>query len=300
MGGRKKWVFLDPFKYAKDIPWARGNKFMPNNPLNNKWTDWIWLDPDRVDLIVQHKLRDFDYYELMQEAGDCLLIPYAMLHQVEKIGLDLQVAASWMFLPESIYDEEACASAPLHEDLPLAAMDTLYAYNGSGLIPQGYGDPLFFAKRLFDEHKQSGAKHLQLKLFSKIVSEGGAILRGKKDRIKKLFDFISSYAEDPKKGLRGDEILKVPLRIWCKPASEGDQEGPLPCDVGQEYHVLTDAELKEQKDHIEALLTKQPPNAQGNVDSSGPPLNHSRIPGIGGNPATSTEKTKRRKRSGEL
>ena len=38
----------------------RENKFKKKNPLNNAWTDWIFLDPDRVDLIVQHKLREMD------------------------------------------------------------------------------------------------------------------------------------------------------------------------------------------------------------------------------------------------
>lgn len=300
LSGTKKWIFLDPFKYDEDIPWARGEKFLRKNPLNNRWTDWVWLDPDRVDLIVQHKLRNFDYIELIQEPGDCIFIPYAMLHQVEKIGDDLQVAASWMFLPESIYDEEACASAPLNEDLPLAAMDTLYAYNGSGVIPQGYGDPYYFSRRVMAEHRQSGSTHLTLKTFSNIVSRGSAILRGKKGRIKKLFEFISSYAEDPKKGLRTDEIRKVPLRVWCKPAAEGDEEGPLPCDVGEEYHVLTEAELNKMREHIEGVRAKMPPKAQDDGSASAEPLNHSRIPGKGGLGTTIAGRARRAKAGGEL
>ncbi|CAE8620038.1 unnamed protein product, partial [Polarella glacialis] len=106
LSGTKRWVFLNPFGYEEDIHWARGGQFEKMNPLNNHWTDWIYLDPDHVDLIVQHKLRKMDYYELIQEAGDCIFIPFAMLHQVEKVTDDLQVAVSWMFLPETIYDEE--------------------------------------------------------------------------------------------------------------------------------------------------------------------------------------------------
>ena len=126
------------FKYDADLQWSRGNKFNAKNPLNNAWTDWVYLDPDRVDLIVQHKLRKMDYYELIQEAGDCIFIPYAMLHQVQKLDDGMQVAASWMFLPETIYEEEVCQSAPLKEDLPLAAMDTLFMYTGNWIAVEEF------------------------------------------------------------------------------------------------------------------------------------------------------------------
>ncbi|CAK0851978.1 unnamed protein product [Prorocentrum cordatum] len=61
LSGRKRWVFLNSFWYDEDLQWARGNKFKRTNPLNNAWTDWVFLDPDHVDLIVQHKMRDMDY-----------------------------------------------------------------------------------------------------------------------------------------------------------------------------------------------------------------------------------------------
>ena len=35
------------------------------------------------------------------------------------------------------------------------------------------------------------------------------------------------YAADPKKGLSRQELRQVPLRLWAKPAAEGDDEGPL-------------------------------------------------------------------------
>merc|ERR1712060_817333 len=117
-------------------------------------------------------LRNMDYYELIQEAGDCMFIPYAMLHQVQKLDDGLQVAASWMFLPETIYDEKVCKEAPLHEDLPLAAMDTLYMYSGKGLIPQGYGDPLFFVRGLRQRMQHKQEKHLSLKTFTEAVTDG--------------------------------------------------------------------------------------------------------------------------------
>jgi len=257
LSGKKRWFLLNPFWYDDELHWARGDKFRKDNPLNNRWTDWVYLDPDHTDLIVQHKLRNMDYYEFVQEAGDCIFLPYAMLHQVEKLGDDMQVAASWMFLPETIYSEKDCETAPLQEDLPLATMDTLYAYSGSGIIPQGYPDPLDFVRNLQHLMRHKGESVLTLKTFKEAVTNGEAVLASVKDRkkrIKAIFKMINSYAKDPSVGLRADELVdSVPLRVWCKPAAEGDEEGPLPCDHGEEYHVLDDQELGKMRDHIEKL-----------------------------------------------
>ena len=136
-----------------------------------------------------------DYYELIQEPGDCIFIPYAMLHQVQKLDDGMQVAASWMFLPETIYEEEVCQEAPLNEDLPLAAMDTLFMYSGKGLIPQGYQDPLNFIVKVLNYMKTRGEEYLTLKTFAAAVSEGSSILRtdpNRKKKIKGLFTRLKS------------------------------------------------------------------------------------------------------------
>jgi len=270
---------LNPFWYDKKLQWARGNKFKSKNPLNNAWTDWVFLDPDHVDLIVQHKLRNMDYYELIQEAGDCIFIPYAMLHQVEKLDDGMQVAASWMFLPETIYDEEVCAKAPLDEDLPLAVMDTLYMYTGKGIIPQGYGDPRHYVNKLRGEMRSRQEQHLKLKTFASTVSQGMATLatvRDRKAKIKKLFKLITSYAEDPSKGLTEKDLRRVPLRIWCKPAAEGDDEGPLPCDVGEEYLLCNDTEFRKMDDYVQQRVAAR---RDGNIAHplSSEPLKHTRV-----------------------
>mmetsp|Transcript_55272 Transcript_55272/g.103639 ORF Transcript_55272/g.103639 Transcript_55272/m.103639 type:complete len:609 (-) Transcript_55272:83-1909(-) len=284
LSGRKRWIFLDSFKYDKEVQWSRGQKFNAKDPLNNAWTDWVFLDPDHVDLIVQHKLRDMDYYELIQEPGDCIFIPYAMLHQVQKLDYGLQVAASWMFLPETIYEDEVCEAAPLSEDLPLAAMDTLFMYTGKGLIPQGYQDPLNFVRKVEMYMKQKNEQHLSLKTFAAAVSDGAAILRttpGRKKKILDLFKHLSSYAVNPKKGLARSELRKVPLRLWAKPAAEGDDEGPLPCDHGQEYQECGNEEFAKMTDFVQARLDANTPaptsgeprppvlNRRAYVDSSG-------------------------------
>mmetsp|Transcript_16116 Transcript_16116/g.36126 ORF Transcript_16116/g.36126 Transcript_16116/m.36126 type:complete len:591 (+) Transcript_16116:69-1841(+) len=260
LSGTKRWFFLDNFNYTKDLQWSRGEKFKPEDPLNNAWTDWVFVDPDHVDLIVQHKLRNMDYYELIQEAGDCIFIPYAMLHQVTKMDEGLQVAASWMFLPESLYDEEVCAEAPLDDDLPLAAMDTLYMYTGKGLIPQGYMDPLLFVRKLEHFMRSNKEKYLSVKTLTRAVTTGGSILRQhpqRKDKIKALYDLVVAYAKNPSKGLGYKELLSVPLRIWAKAAAEGDDEGPLPCDRGQEYEPCSDEEFRKIKNYVDSRLKKR-------------------------------------------
>jgi len=259
LSGRKRWFFLNPFWYDDELQWARGNKFRRDDPLNNRWTDWVYLDPDHVDLIVQHRLRQMDYYELIQEAGDCIFIPYAMLHQVEKLDDGLQVAVSWMFLPETVYDGKACKKAPLDEDLPLAAMDTLYMYTGKGIIPQGYMDPLNFVQqveRLMQERREA---FLSLKTLTAAVSRGDAILRRskrRKERVRKIFDQLTSYAKDAAKGLSKEELARVPLRLWCKPAAEGDEDGPLPCDRGEEYFLCDDEEFKKMESLVQERLAR--------------------------------------------
>lgn len=257
LSGKKRWFFLNSFTYDTELQWSRGNKFNAQDPLNNAWTDWVYLDPDRVDLIVQNKLRNMDYYELIQEAGDCIFIPYAMLHQVQKLDDGMQVAASWMFLPETIYEEDVCQQAPLKEDLPLAAMDTLFMYTGKGLIPQGYQDPLNFVRKVRSYMQRQGEDYLTLKTFASAVSDGHSILRtlpGRKKKIKDLFKRLTSYAANPKKGLTKKELRKVPLRLWAKPAAEGDDEGPLPCDHGQEYQECSDEEFEKMTSFVQSKL----------------------------------------------
>lgn len=278
LSGKKRWFFLNPFQYDEDLPWARGNKFRADNPLNNRWTDWVYLDPDHTDLIVQHKLRQMDYYELVQEAGDCVFIPYAMLHQVEKLDDGLQVAVSWMFLPETLYSDEDCSEAPLEEDLPLAAMDTLFMYSGKGVIPQGYGDPLHLLQKAVNRMKQLDAKHFSYEMFRDLVTKGESILSKAPSRIRPVYNLIAAFGKDPAKGPTVKELKKVPLRIWAKPAAEGDEEGPLSCDVGEEYINCGDEEFVKMENFVQERLRQR-----GERPTDGPkpistePLMHRRV-----------------------
>lgn len=258
LSGRKRWFFLNAFEANEKLQWARGHKFRPNDPLNNDWTDWVYLDPDHVDLIVQNQLREMDYYELIQEPGDCVFIPFAMLHAVTKLDEGLQFAASWMFLPETVYDEQACEHAPLQADLPLGAMDALYAYTGRGLIPQGYVDPIFFVRRLAELMRFRGEQHLSHRTFYEAVTGGASILAQLGDsakRVKDLYELLTSFAQDPRSGLAMDELLsRVPMRLWCKPAAEGDPEGALPCDIGMEYELADQNTVDLMEENVQHAL----------------------------------------------
>lgn len=90
-------------------------------------------------------------------------------------------------------------------------------------------------------------------------------------KVKDLLKLLTKYAKDPKEGLHVDELNRVPLRVWCKPAAEGDPEGPLPCDHGQEYQVQDDDEFERMRARVEQELAKEPPKAKANP---------SQIPGI--------------------
>merc|ERR1719171_2365503 len=129
-------------------------------------------------------------------------------------------------------------------------------YTGKGVIPQGYGDPLNSINNFAHTMKRNKEKHLSLKLFKHLVTMGDAILKGIPDsekKIKALYDLITSYASDPAKGLKRKELKKVPMRIWAKVAAEGDHEGPLPCDHGEEY-ILDDNEAGKITDYLTEVL----------------------------------------------
>lgn len=123
------------------------------------------VDTQRVDLRMFPGLVGAKFTTLTQRAGDCIFVPYSMLHAVEKVDTGLGLAVSYMWQPMEEYDEDACAAIEMNLQapsvvrssasggganesgggsgswLPLGAMDVLWYYNGGGVIPQGYLDP---------------------------------------------------------------------------------------------------------------------------------------------------------------
>ena len=153
VSGEKEWILIDTRQAHPHVKWARGRMYNASNDMLNMGTDWVTVDPDRVDMRVFADFAHVEFTRVTQRAGDCLFVPFSMLHQVDKTSEGLSVAASYMWLPSEGFDAEACATPEaeaIHRGgayggntprLPLAAMDSLWYFNGSGIVPQGYADP---------------------------------------------------------------------------------------------------------------------------------------------------------------
>jgi len=96
-----------------------------------------------LDLNLHAYLLEVEFELVTQNPGDCVFLPYSMLHFAGHITDDpnkLQVAVSYMWLPEIRFHEAAsCSGYP--PSLPLAVFDTVWYYSGFGAIPQGQYDP---------------------------------------------------------------------------------------------------------------------------------------------------------------
>jgi len=236
--GEKKWILIDTRKHFDNMAWVRGGRYRSSDDLQNSGTDWVPIDPDAVDMRVHKKFSEVTYYEVTQKAGDCIFLPYAMVHWVNKTSPGFQVAVSYMWLPNEEYDAEACEVAPVHANVPLAAFDILWFFSGRGVIPQGYPDPdyemLRDIKRIMSETRQ---EYFTLPVLQTWLNHGDSPLRSNLAEQKVFMKRLSSYAKDPAKGLRISEMRwpQVPLDEWLKLATEGDPEGMLPCDIGHKY-----------------------------------------------------------------
>jgi len=260
----KDFILIDTRKYGHKIPWARGGKYSSSNDLENSWTDWVTVDPERVDMRLYTFLRDIEYMTVRINPGDCIFMPYSMLHQVtthrEESAANpykLQAAISVMFDPTEVYDEEACQALDGNKHLsgqstPFGAFDLLWYYDGTGVIPQGYPLPHHELEKLRDGLARRG-KGLTKKVHRKLVQEynGGAqMIRGSDmSEVDAFTDDFNAYAKDKKKGLQPGEMRfdNTPLELWLKYSARVD-EG-LPCDHGQYYSPRT-PEVWKEMEHV--------------------------------------------------
>lgn len=238
--GEKKWIMIDTRQHFDDVLWVRGGRFKKENDLLNMGTDWVAIDPDKVDLRVHKRMRNVKYYEFTQQAGDCVFIPYAMLHWVNKTSPGFQAAVSYMFVPEEKYDAQACKRAP-KVNIPMGAMDILWYYNGTGVIPQGYPDPMKDTIPALKAHMDDqNTNHLTQRVIKAFCDADEAICKGDPAAVRRFWQRLSKWGAQPDKGLHAKEMLpppsgKVPLGEWLKFAAEADPEGMLPCDEGEQY-----------------------------------------------------------------
>eukprot|EP00746_Dinoflagellata_sp_MGD_P006614 gnl/MRDRNA2_/MRDRNA2_112985_c0_seq1.p1 gnl/MRDRNA2_/MRDRNA2_112985_c0~~gnl/MRDRNA2_/MRDRNA2_112985_c0_seq1.p1 ORF type:complete len:601 (-),score=96.05 gnl/MRDRNA2_/MRDRNA2_112985_c0_seq1:224-1969(-) len=256
--GEKEWILIDTRAHYHSVSWIRGGRFSGEDDLLNKGTDWVAIDPDKVDLMVHHKMADIPYQRVIQRAGDCIFLPYSMLHWVNKIDLGMQIAVSYMWLPQEMFDEKACQESPFPAKLPLAAWDILWYFNGTGVIPQGYPDPLEIVRQFQDIMDDNQLPYLTPNVMNAWLESGSSPLKRKPERKLWYWKQFSKYADDPKKGLRSNEMLwkeaggKVPLSLWLMFCAEGDPEGMLPCDKGKTYVPRS----ADEEDRMEAAVVQ--------------------------------------------
>jgi len=241
--GEKQWILMDTRAYFKKLLWARGGKYSSKSDLLNAGTDWVPIEVDGVDMRVHRKMADVPFYQFTQRAGDCVFLPYSMLHYVNKTNPGLQVAMSYMWVPQEQYDHEACEAVPLaakgEAHVPMAAFDVLYYYNGSGIIPQGYPDPQYEVLTQIEENIDGARNggYLTKELLQQWVDSGHS---SNKHLVDEHWEALIGYAKkDPSTGLHQSEMRwpNVPLDLWTKLAAEFDPEGGLPCDQGQRYNM---------------------------------------------------------------
>eukprot|EP00658_Telonema_sp_P-2_P056370 TRINITY_DN4482_c0_g2_i5.p1 TRINITY_DN4482_c0_g2~~TRINITY_DN4482_c0_g2_i5.p1 ORF type:complete len:356 (-),score=62.85 TRINITY_DN4482_c0_g2_i5:358-1425(-) len=253
--GKKRWILIDTRKHYSDITWVRGGRYRSEDDLLNTGTDWVPIDPDKVDLRVHQKLSNVEYYEFDQEVGDCIFLPYSMLHYVNKTSPGFHVAASWMFLPNEVFDKEACETAPT-ENIPMAAHDILWYYSGTGVIPQGYPavdrevrDSIL---QIMDEN---GEDHMTIQVLQEWLSRGEAPLRNRPRELRQFWEEFSRHGKNPDKGLTQEEMgwPNTPLGLWLRFAARGDPEGMLPCDTGQFYIPRPENETAKSNLFLEQL-----------------------------------------------
>lgn len=87
--------------HATDMSWVRGGRYNTTDDFLNAGTDWVAVDTERVDLRMYPGLARARFTTLTQRAGDCIFVPYSMLHAVEKTDDGLGVAVSCVLIDRS-------------------------------------------------------------------------------------------------------------------------------------------------------------------------------------------------------
>jgi hypothetical protein len=89
----------DTRAHATDMTWVRGGRYNTTDDFLNAGTDWVAVDTENVDLYMFPGLARAKFTVLTQKAGDCVFVPYSMLHAVEKLDDGLGIAVSYMWQP---------------------------------------------------------------------------------------------------------------------------------------------------------------------------------------------------------
>ena len=239
-GAPKQWVLLDTRKYASVLPWTRGGGYNSTNDLENLYTDWVGVDVDNLDLNLHAYLLEAEFEVLTQYPGDCVFLPFSMLHYAGHLVTDdtLQVAVSYMWLPGVAFKPDCQVPEPL-TTVPLATFDTVWYYSGFGAIPQGHHDPRRLQQHLVvtDENGQQTCS---------MVAVAGFLPPGTRSTDKGLEDvlwYVQLIARMVEKN------LEVPLDVWLQLSTAVDMNS-LGCNGGMRYIPRPLEEMNRMLTHL--------------------------------------------------
>jgi hypothetical protein len=240
-GEPKKWVILDTRKYGHLMPWVRGDGYNQTNDLATKYTDWVGIDVDHVDLSLHAYLREVEFQVLTQNPGDCVFVPFSMLHYAGHLVTDntLQVAISYMWLPETDFNYN-CRIVE-KKSLPLAVFDTVWFYSGFGAIPQGHHNPRHLADAITPPQTDGSRKFNVFGALSFLPPDASSDDVGLAEVVGLL-------------GVIKDTVnnnVSVPLDVWLQLSTAIDLNG-LGCNWNQSYIPRPSGEVRKMFEYLES------------------------------------------------
>jgi hypothetical protein len=167
---------------------------------------------------------------------------YSMLHYAGHLTDDprkLQVAVSFMWLPERQFNPHCPSSNQLPPVTPLAVFDTVWYYSGFGAIPQGQFDPYVMAQSLTNS---DGSGFIAENIFAFLPNN----LDDQQAEISYVVDMmevISKFAGVGK---------KVPFELWLHLSTAADLNR-LGCNANETYIPRPLVEVNRMLKFLESL-----------------------------------------------
>ena len=157
-GPSKTWMFVNTKKHHEQCHLERHFEAYNNGNAESTWHPTTSNhSPHRLtEKILENVPRDI----VVQHPGDCIFVPHAYLHQVQKeeaVAKDkVSVAVSIMWNHEEKYSDKACLlNYPVHENsppIPLSLFDQHWWYSGKHLVPLGYPLPYNLKENIINQY----------------------------------------------------------------------------------------------------------------------------------------------------
>jgi hypothetical protein len=223
-GKPKDWVILDTRKYGNKLPWVRGGGYNISDDMNTLYTDWVAIDVDNLDLSLHAYLLEADFEVVTQYPGDCVFLPYSILHYAGHLVTDdtLQVAVSFMWLPGTQFNEKCDIGSK--KSIPLAVFDTVWYYSGLGAVPQGNHNPRQLAEAITPIGADDKRSMNMMGVLSFLPPGTRSTDKGLVDVVR-LLELVETLIE---------KNVSAPLDLWLQLAAAIDLNG-LGCNEGERY-----------------------------------------------------------------